>query len=112
MLGTYQSVLMEAWTYVITALIFLIGLIVGTILGLNGFGQPATPGAIGQSPRIKNLLWLFSGFLPALLLDFQKLGLPNNYPRYLPVGSYGLGACLGAIAAVGWMLQSAMTRSG
>lgn len=69
---------MGAWSYIVTGLIFLVGLLVGAILGLNGFGQPATPGTIGQSPRIKNLLWLFSGFLPALLLDFQKLGLPKD----------------------------------
>lgn len=34
------------------------------MLGLNGFAQPAAPGAFGQSPRIKNLVWLFSGLFP------------------------------------------------
>jgi len=101
---------MGAWTCIVTGLIFLVGLLVGAVLGLNGFGQPATPGAIGQSPRIKNLLWLFSGFLPALLLDFKKLGLPQDYPLYWPVGGYGAGACLGAIGAIGWMVHS-ITRS-
>jgi hypothetical protein len=101
---------MEAWTCILTLLIFLVGLLVGAVLGLNGFGQPAAPGAIGQSPRIKNLLWLFSGFLPALLLDFHKLGLPQDYPLYWPVGGYGLGALIGAITAVAWMTRS-ITRS-
>lgn len=101
---------MESATFFITALTTLAGLVVGVVLGLNGFAQPATPGALGQSPRVKNLIWLFSGLFPIFVADFHKLGLPARFPWYWPFAGYGVAALLGAVGSVGWMVRS-ITRS-
>jgi hypothetical protein len=93
-------------TDAIAALAGVIGLLVGTILGFNGFSQPATPSLIGQSPRIKNLLWLLSGFFAIFIADFKKLGLPADLPLAWPFVAYGFGAFLGVVSSVMWMVRS------
>jgi hypothetical protein len=82
------------------------GLVIGVILGLNGFAQPATPGPLGQSPRIKNLLWLFSGLFPVFVADFTKLGLDPKFPWAWPFAGYGFGALVGAVGAIIYMVCS------
>jgi len=82
------------------------GLVIGVILGLNGFAQPATPGTLGQSPRIKNLLWLFSGLFPVFVADFTKLGLDPKFPWVWPFAGYGFGALIGALSAIIYMVCS------
>ena len=100
---------MDAAAYVTTVMAALAGFVVGVMLGLNGFAQPAASGVLGQSPRIKNLLWLFSGLLPVFVADLHRLGLPDGFPRFWPFAGYGLGALLGAVGAIGWMVRSITT---
>jgi hypothetical protein len=97
---------MQPAVLVLATLAFLVGALLGGYLGLNGFSQPATPGPLGQSPRVKNLMWLLSGFLPLFIGDFRKLGLPDNFPWVWPFVLYGFGALMGAACSIGWMLHS------
>jgi hypothetical protein len=84
----------------------LLGLFLGCVVGLNGFAQPATSAsALGQTPRVKNLLWLLSGFA-FFAVDTSRLGLGPNFPWIWPFAAYEGGAVAGALAAVGWMLHS------
>jgi hypothetical protein len=94
---------------VVTALIVvaaMVGLVAGAFLGLNGFAQPATPTLPGQSPRIKNLVWLVSGFLPVLVADVQKLGLPEKTSMFWPAVAYEVCGLIGALFAVVWIFHS------
>ena len=92
---------MDGTTTTLTVLSALVGLFLGVVLGLNGFAQPATIGTIGQSPRVKNLMWLFSGlFVPVFVADSKKLNLPDNFEWYYPFAAYGIAAIVGAVIAV------------
>jgi hypothetical protein len=90
----------------VSALTGGIGLFLGILLGLNGFAQPATPTVLGQSPRIKNLIWLFGGAFAIFIADFKKLGVPSDFPWIYPLISYGLCALGGVVISVGWMCWS------
>jgi hypothetical protein len=90
----------------VSILIGGIGLFLGVILGLNGFSQPATPTALGQSPRIKNLFWLFGGAFAIFIADFKKIGVPSDFPWVYPLIAYGLSALVGVIVSVGGMCWS------
>jgi hypothetical protein len=74
---------MEVYALVLGIVTSVAGLVLGAILGVNGFSQPATSSALGQSPRIKNLLWLLFGLFPVFVADFTKLGIPKDFAWYL-----------------------------
>ena len=88
------------------ALAGLVGLILGVMLGLNGFAQPVGTTALSQTPRIKNIGWLFSGFFVLYVADLKRVGLRNDFPVFWPFLCYGLGAILGALLSIGWMALS------
>jgi hypothetical protein len=90
-----------------------IGIVAGVVLGLNGFAQPADgASALSQTPRIKNLAWLLSGFFLIYIGHWRRsdLGLPNALQLFWPFVGYGLGALAGVLTSVGWMARS-ITRS-
>jgi hypothetical protein len=90
----------------VSILATLVGLLAGAVLGFNGFAQPATLSLVGQSPRIKNLIWLLFGFLPILLADAHKIGLPDKTSMAWPSFTYEVSAVLGALGAIGWIALS------
>jgi hypothetical protein len=84
----------------------LIGLVVGAVLGLNGFAQPVSTTALSQTPRIKNIGWLLTGFFVIYLADPKRIGLPDDFPLLYPFVAYGVGAIIGVFCAIGWMVTS------
>src|SRR5690242_6400945 len=92
--------------YAITLVAALVGLLAGFFLGMNGFSQTAKAGALGQLPRMKNLLWLFSGLFSIFIADFKKLGFTEDFPWVWPFVGYGVCAIVTAIGAVWWMVHS------
>jgi hypothetical protein len=97
-------------TIAITVAVSIGGLVLGFLLGLNGFSQPATGGAFNQSPRVKNLAWLFSAGILIFVADFKKLNLPDTFPWVWPFAGYEIAAFVGAGIAVASMLIS-ITKS-
>jgi hypothetical protein len=84
----------------------IIGAFAGSILGLNGFAQPVGSTPFNQTPRIKNLGWLLSGFFVMYLADPKRIGLPPEFPLIWPFIGYGVGAVLGVVGSISWMAHS------
>ena len=92
---------------VVTSLAALVGLLMGCIVGLNGFAQPAAESTlVSEIPRLKNLLWLLSGFAVLVIADPKKLWLPDNFPMFWPCIAYGFAAMFGLVIAIGGTLRS------
>jgi hypothetical protein len=92
---------------VVTSLAAFVGLAIGIIVGLNGFAQPANESSrAAEIPRLKNLLWLVSGFAALIIADPKKLWLPDNFPMFWPCMAYGFGSMIGLVIAIGGTLRS------
>ncbi len=85
----------------------IIGAVAGSILGLNGFAQPVGNTPLNQTPRLKNLGWLLSGFFVMYLADPKRIGFPADFPFFRwPFIGYGVGAVLGVVGSISWMAHS------
>jgi hypothetical protein len=94
-------------TLLVSLLAALVGLVMGWIVGLNGFAQPAKgTTAAEELPRLKNVLWLLSGFGALFIADPKKIGLPDDFSMVGPFIAYGFAAMVSFVAAIAWTLHS------
>jgi hypothetical protein len=77
-----------------------VGGIFGFVAGQAILAQsPGQGTAVGQLPRLKNLLWLASGSFPLLIADSKKLQLPDDFKMVWPWLGYLIGAMIGVVIA-------------
>jgi hypothetical protein len=90
----------------VTGLALLIGLMLGALLGLNGFAEPVQAKEWKSSTRVRNFAWLFTGMIGVVLADYKRLGFGEEIRPISMTVWYSSGAALGLVGSIAVMCMT------
>jgi len=75
----------------------MLGLVLGFLLGADGFGTGDESGEFSKSQRVQNVIWLIFGGVAILIADLQKFGVPKDLTSFDLAIAYAGCALMGGV---------------